>query len=150
MQNCPSISAADEKGYGPPVALRGGTHLPPLCVDLDGTLLRTDTLWETTIAHLKAHPWKGLLLPFWLARGKANLKRRLAEGVALDCATLPYTPELLEYLRKAHSEGREIVLVSGCDQAVGEQIAQHLGLFSDVITSDGKTNLTGHNKAQLL
>jgi len=119
-------------------------------VDLDGTLLKTDTLWETTIANLKAHPWKGLLLPVWLAGGRARLKQRLAEGVTLDCETLPYTPELLDYLRKAHSDGRELVLVSGCDHSVGEQIARHLGLFSDVITSDGRTNLTGRHKAQIL
>src|SRR3954466_14128295 len=124
--------------------------LPPICVDLDGTLLRTDTLWETTIAHLKARPWKGLLLPIWLWGGKAHLKQRLAEGVQLDCASLPYTPELLAYLRKAHDDGRELVLVSGCDRAVGQQVAQHLGFFSDVITSDGHTNLTGRTKARLL
>jgi 4-hydroxybenzoate polyprenyltransferase/phosphoserine phosphatase len=124
--------------------------LPPLCIDLDGTLLKTDTLWETTIAHLKAHPWKSILLPFWLQRGRAHLKQRLASGVNLDCASLPYNTELLDYLRDAHSAGRELVLVSGCDSAVGAQVAQHLGFFSEVITSDGRTNVKGHTKARIL
>jgi 4-hydroxybenzoate polyprenyltransferase/phosphoserine phosphatase len=125
-------------------------RLLPLCVDLDGTLLKTDTLWETTIAQLKARPWKALMLPIWLLQGKARLKQRLAEGVALDCASLPYTEGLLEYLREARASGRELVLVSACDRAVGAQIAEHLGLFHEVITSDGKTNLKGPAKARLL
>src|SRR2546423_3047036 len=123
---------------------------PPLCIDLDGTLLKTDTLWETALAHLKAHPWKALLFPLWLLRGRAYLKQRLAEGVKLDCASLPYTRELLDYLRQAHASGRELVLVSGCDRSVGVQIAEQFGLFSEVITSDGKTNLKGPAKAQML
>jgi 4-hydroxybenzoate polyprenyltransferase len=123
---------------------------PPLCVDLDGTLVRTDTLWECAIAHFKARPWRALLFPFWLLRGKAHLKQKLAEGVTHDCASLPYTAELVEYLRAAHASGREVVLVSACDRAVGHQIADHLGCFTCVITSDGKTNLKGPNKARAL
>ena len=126
------------------------SRLPPLCVDLDGTLVRTDTLWESAIVHLKAQPWKIFLFPFWLLRGRAYLKQKIAEGVKLDCASLPYTPELMDYLRSAHATGREIILVSACDRAIGEQIAAHLGIFSEVITSDGKTNLKGRNKARVL
>jgi 4-hydroxybenzoate polyprenyltransferase len=127
-----------------------GSQLPPLCVDLDGTLLKTDTLWETTIEQIKSRPWKGLFLPLWLLGGKAQLKQRLAEGVRLDCASLPYTEELVTYLRAARAAGRELILVSGCDRNVGTQIAEHLGIFDEVITSDGKTNLKGSTKARLL
>jgi 4-hydroxybenzoate polyprenyltransferase len=127
-----------------------GCRLPPLCVDLDGTLLKTDTIWETLIAHLKARPWHALLIPFWLLAGRARLKERLAEGVKLDCESLPYTADLVEYLREARAAGRELVLVSGCDRSVGNQIASHLGLFSEAITSDGKTNLKGRTKAEVL
>src|ERR1051326_6867772 len=125
-------------------------RLPPLCIDLDGTLVKTDTLWETAIVHLKAHPWKSLFIPFWLLAGRAQLKQRLARDVTIDCNSLPYTPELLEYLRQAHTAGREIILVSGCDRAVGDQIAKHLGLFSEVITSDGRNNVKRPAKARIL
>src|SRR4051812_36106881 len=84
--------------------------LPPLCVDLDGTLIRTDTLWEMVIALMKERPWKGLLLPLWLLlHGRAGLKKRLAEAVRLDWAALPYTTELVAYLREAHAAGRKLV-----------------------------------------
>lgn len=122
----------------------------PLCVDLDGTLLRTDTLWETLIVQLKGHPWKALLVPFWLLRGRAFLKQRLAQGAVLDCVSLPYTEELVQHLREQRATGRKLVLVSACDRAVGTQIAEHLGFFSEVITSDGCTNLKGTNKARVL
>lgn len=151
---CPTISApptvSEPCSDSPRLTDDPPKRLPPLCIDLDGTLLKTDTLWETTIAHFKAHPWKSLLLPFWLLRGKAHLKKKLASGINLDCASLPYTTDLLDYLREAHSAGRELVLVSGCDSSVGIQIAQHLGLFSQVIASDGKTNVKGSTKARIL
>jgi 4-hydroxybenzoate polyprenyltransferase len=126
------------------------SSLPPLCIDLDGTLVKTDTLLETALAYLRTHPWRSLLFPLWLLRGRAYLKSRVAEGVKLDCACLPYSEDLLNYLREARAAGRRLVLISACDRAVGTQIAEHLGLFNEVITSDGKTNMKGPVKAQLL
>src|SRR5215831_12964747 len=156
MRASPCI-AADSPPKGSPASNptpcepdEAAERLPPLCVDLDGTLLKTDTLWETTIAHLKAHPVKSMLIPFWLPRGRARLKQKLASGVSLDCASLPYTTELHDHLREERAAGRELVLVSGCDRAIGDQIARHLGLFSEIITSDGKTNVKGHTKARIL
>lgn len=122
----------------------------PLCVDLDGTLVRTDTLWETLIARLKTRPWSAGVIAWWLLRGRAHLKRKLAEGVTLDCDSLPYTTELVERIRAERKTGREIVLVSACARDVGRQIANHLGCFDDVITSDDKTNLKGRAKARAL
>lgn len=129
---------------------RSVSQQPPLCIDLDGTLLKTDTLWETFIAQLKSRPWRLLLMPLWLLRGRACLKQRLAEGVKLDCASLPYTGQLLSLLEQAHADGRRLVLVSACDRAVATQIAEHLGYFDEVLASDGKTNTKGRNKARVL
>jgi 4-hydroxybenzoate polyprenyltransferase len=147
MKQHASLLAPPPREISDPVP---ATRVPPLCVDLDGTLLKTDTLWETAIAQWKAHPWKCLLFPFWLLQGRARLKQKLAEGVTLDCSSLPYTPELLDHLREQHAAGRKLILVSACDRAVGEQIAQHLGIFSEIITSDGKTNLKAETKARVL
>ncbi|MBT9590097.1 MAG: hypothetical protein IV089_04205, partial [Thiobacillus sp.] len=56
----------------------------PLFVDLDGTLIKTDLLVESFIGLLKHYPLLALQAPFWLLRGKAYLKHRIAERIALD------------------------------------------------------------------
>ncbi len=123
---------------------------PPLCVDLDGTLVRTDTLYESVLLLVKGNPVAVLALPVWLLRGKAHLKRELASRVALDASALPYHPELLAWLRGEHAAGRKLVLVSAADERVVRAVAEHLGIFSELIASDGTTNLKGPGKRAAL
>ena len=49
----------------------------PLCVDLDGTLLATDMLWESIVLLARQRPARLALLPFWLLGGKASFKQKL-------------------------------------------------------------------------
>ncbi len=121
----------------------------PLCVDLDGTLLRTDTLWESCLA-LMRRGFAWLLLPFWLLGGKAHLKRRVAELSSLDPTTLPYNEELVRELRRQFEAGRTIVLCTGADEKVAGGIAAHLGIFAEVMASDGSVNLTAARKRRAL
>lgn len=51
----------------------------PLVIDLDGTLIHTDMLHESTLRLLRDAPMELLRLPFLLARGKALLKRHVAQ-----------------------------------------------------------------------
>lgn len=120
----------------------------PLCVDLDGTLLRGDLLYESFLRMLARQPWKLLVVPFWLMRGKAHLKRQLASYGAGNPATLPYDPRVLDLVR--NSSDRTRVLCTASDAELVMPIARHLGVFDDVICSDGRTNLAGHRKAELL
>ena len=76
----------------------------PLCVDMDGTLLRTDTLHELVAGALH-RPSVLLQIPLWLIRGRAHLKDRLAAAIALDPSTLPANDELLDYLRALDAPG---------------------------------------------
>lgn len=71
------------------------TH-PPLVVDLDGTLLRSDLLFETAMAFIRQHPLQVFKLLLWLLQGKASLKRGLALATQLDIALLPYDAEVIE------------------------------------------------------
>ena len=123
---------------------------PPLVVDLDGSLARTDTLHEQALALAKTQPLKTLLLPAWLMRGKAHLKQQLAQRVALDPATLPYNGPLLNWLKSEQQSGRRLVLCTAADARTAQAIAQHLGLFDEVIASDGQTNLSAARKADRL
>ncbi len=122
----------------------------PLCLDLDGTLIATDALWESLLLLIKHRPFSVLLLPFWLIRGRAHLKRKIADRVVPNPAALPYRPEVIAYVEKAKAEGRAVYLVTASDQRIANGIAQHLGLFDEVIGSDGETNLKAEKKAAFL
>ncbi len=122
----------------------------PLCVDLDGTLIKTDLVWESLVRLLKRNPFYLLIIPFWLTRGRALLKQRLATRVVLDPATLPYNEEFLAFLRQAKQKGRRLVLVTASDSVPARMVAEHLGLFDEVLASDGTLNLRGCAKGDAL
>src|SRR5437868_3241528 len=88
----------------------GSTHV--LFVDLDGTLVATDILWEALILAVKRRPWLALKVPLWACRGRAVLKSRLAALVEPDPRDLPYRPEVLDFLRRQKDRGRRIVLAT--------------------------------------
>jgi 4-hydroxybenzoate polyprenyltransferase len=124
---------------------------PVLCVDLDGTLVRTDLLWESLLLVLKREPWVLLLLPLWLLRGgRAHVKERIARRVAVDAAVLPYHEELLAFLQAEHAAGRRLVLATATHRRLAEPVADHLGLFDEVIATAGVANLAGAAKGRAL
>jgi 4-hydroxybenzoate polyprenyltransferase/phosphoserine phosphatase len=119
---------------------------PVLCVDLDGTLVKSDTLHDSALALARHHPAALLKIPGWLVQGKAALKRHLADAVQLDVAHLPYNRELLQYLEQQRCTGRPIYLATAADADTANRIAAHLGIFTGVLASDGQLNLAGKNK----
>jgi phosphoserine phosphatase len=118
----------------------------PLCVDLDGTLVRSDTLKDSIRALVWQRPLVALRLPFWVLRGKAAFKAKIAESVTLDAAKLRYNRPLLEFLRQQHAAGRAIYLATAADAKLAKAIAEHVGLFTATLASDGSTNLFGEAK----
>ncbi|MFC1642416.1 UbiA family prenyltransferase [Myxococcota bacterium] len=122
----------------------------PLCVDLDGTLVTTDSLWEGVALLFRQRPWVLLVAPLWLFGGRARFKRAVAKHVRLDPATLPYRSELLDSLRVARQGGRQIVLATAADRSVAEAVAQHLDLFDAIHASDGELNLKATTKRDRL
>ena len=123
---------------------------PPLAVDLDGTLVKTDLLVESVLVLLKQKPWSVLILPFWLLKGRANFKSQVARRVSLDVRVLPYREELLDSLRSQHVQGRAIVLATAADMRIARQVADDVGLFESILASDGTTNLSGETKRNRL
>lgn len=122
----------------------------PLVVDLDGTLLRTDTLVESLLVLAREHPRALLKLPVWLARGRAHFKHRVARLARLDVATLPVAHEVLGFLRAQKAQGRRLILATGADATVARAVADQLGLFDCVLASDGAVNLTARAKRERL
>ncbi|MGR9053749.1 MAG: haloacid dehalogenase-like hydrolase, partial [Gammaproteobacteria bacterium] len=122
----------------------------PLVVDLDGTLIRTDLLHESALRVFRDKPLDALLVPYWLARGKAVLKRHLAERAVFDPSSFPYNTDLIEWLKTQRDHGRRLVLCTASDSRFADSISKYLGLFDEVIASDGETNLAGRKKAAAL
>jgi hydroxymethylpyrimidine pyrophosphatase-like HAD family hydrolase len=116
-----------------------------IAVDLDGTLTLTDTLHESALCLLRESPASVLALPFWLLGGKAALKAKVAERVDLDVTALPYNSTLIDWLKEERAAGKRIVLCTATDERVAQAIADHLGLFDEVLASDGTTNNAGTN-----
>ena len=126
------------------------TSTRPLCVDLDGTLIRTDLAIEHLLQLLKRNPLFVFLLPLWLWRGRAVLKREIAKRVTFDAAELPYNEAFLSYLREQKAAGRKLVLATAADQLQAQAVADHLGIFSAVYASDGRVNLSADAKRRRL
>jgi 4-hydroxybenzoate polyprenyltransferase/phosphoserine phosphatase len=118
----------------------------PLCVDLDGTLVKSDTLVDSLLVLMRTRPLEALKAPLWALRGKANLKREVTARVQLNVEYLPYNRAVLEYLMAQRGEGRKIYLATGADAGLADRIARHLNIFEAVLSSDGNTNNIGSNK----
>jgi 4-hydroxybenzoate polyprenyltransferase len=118
----------------------------PLCVDLDGTLVKSDTLFDGALQFLRRRPLESWRLGLWLVEGKAKLKTEVARSAPLDAARLPYNMEVLHFLQAQHREGREIYLTTGADGMLAERVAAHLGIFSGVLATDPAQNLTHTRK----
>jgi apolipoprotein N-acyltransferase len=122
----------------------------PLCVDLDGTLIKTDLLWEYLAQLLRRNPLLIFAVLWWWSRGRARLKQQLARRVAPDPAALPYHLEFLAWLRAQKAAGRRLVLATASDIHMARPVAEYVGLFDEVLGSDGRTNLRSGNKLKLL
>ena len=122
----------------------------PLVVDLDGTLIKTDLMWESLASRLQRNPFAIFGILFWWTRGRAFLKERLGKRVRLDPATLPTNEKFLAWLREQKKSGRKIVLATASDFQMAKPVADYFGIFDEVLASDGRTNLRSENKLKAL
>jgi phosphoserine phosphatase len=123
----------------------------PLVVDLDGTLIRTDAFWEIFFKGFLHNPL--LILPStvaFLRGGRPAVKKYLADTISINLETLPVNQHVLELIQKAKLEGTTVYLASGSDQKIVDQILRLRPEFTEGFGSDGKTNLTGVHKLNLL
>jgi len=121
----------------------------PLYVDLDGTLLRGDSLLEA-LSRLVVRPSVWPLLLRALFSGKAAFKLAVSTHAALRAEGLPYRNDFLAWLNAQRDTGRRLVLATGADRQIAVAVADHLGVFDDVLASDGRTNLTGTQKLKAI
>jgi apolipoprotein N-acyltransferase len=134
----------------PPTPDAPSLNQVPLVVDLDGTLIKTDLLWESLARLLRRNPFQVFPILFWWMRGRAFLKKQLVRRVEIDPAALPYHKSFLEFLRGQKSAGRKLILATASDLQMALPVANHVGLFDEVLGSDGKANLRSENKLKVL
>lgn len=126
------------------------TAAPPLVVDLDGTLVKTDLLIESVLALIRKEPLTVFLFPLWVVHGIAWFKHEVARRVSLDLAKLPWRREFIDDLRRQRGRGRCLVLATGSDERLARAVAGYLKIFDLVLASDGSKNLCGDAKRSAL
>ncbi len=120
-----------------------------LCVDLDGTLIRSDMIIECIVTLLRSP--KSILNIFkWLSKGRAYFKYELARNTNIDISTLPYNSEVIGLIKREKKLGTKVVLVTAASEVIAEKIAAHLDLFDEVIASTPDINLKGEVKARAM
>ena len=117
-----------------------------LFVDLDGTLIKSDLLFECLVPIIKNYFYAIFLAPFWLLKGKAYLKDKFSDLVSINPEILPYNNNVLECIRKEKENGSKIILATASNIKLAKSISDYLGIFDDVIASSKEENLKGKNK----
>lgn len=118
----------------------------PLCVDLDGTLVETNTLFEATISALKKNPLRVFVLFFTVFKGKAAVKHQIGEYASGEKFVWLYNSKFLTFLRIEHARGRKLILATASDKTIADAIAAELGIFDEVIASTPLTPVTASKK----
>ena len=119
-----------------------------LAVDLDGTLLHGDLLWEHLVRFLIAAPWRmGSVLVWWLKGGRASLKAKLASRTAIDGALLPWNLEVVEFCKARAAEGWTVVVATAANEKAAAAASAAGPFIAAVIGSDEATNLKSERKA---
>ncbi|WP_373414940.1 UbiA family prenyltransferase [Ensifer aridi] len=122
----------------------------PLVCDLDGTLIKSDSLHENLFDALFHSPRQLLrTIPNWF-KGRAALKEALANVRSIEPQLLPYREQMLELIRRAQSAGRETYLVTAADQSIANDVISYLGSFDGAKGSNGSLNLKSRRKLQWL
>ena len=107
----------------------------PIAVDMDGTLILTDMSWVSIKRVILRRPWSILgMLAKEFSGKRAQWKRDLAERLVFDPSELEYHEGFLDWLTGERAKGRTLILATASDRIIAEQVAGHVGLFSDAVS----------------
>jgi len=122
----------------------------PLVLDVDGTFLRTDMLFECFWAGMGKDPIKVVKTALTHFGERQVLKQKLAEIAELRVDLLPVNENVADLARSAKEDGRDVVLASASDTSLVERVARTHDLGDRVFASTGDVNLKGDAKAAAL
>ena len=121
----------------------------PLVIDLDQTLLATDTFHESLLLFLRRRPAEAWKVPGWIFSGRAIVKHRVAEAVTDDdAAFFPARRELVALAEKEAARGRKIVLATAADYTIAERIQRRFPFIQELIATSEGQNLKAAAKAE--
>lgn len=120
--------------------------MSPLYVDLDGTFIKSDMLFESLVIAIKKNPFVIFMSLLWLTKGKSYLKFKLSELADITIELLPLNQEFYSFLVHEKEKGREIILATASNDKYAQKICSTFNLFQSYISSDKDTNLKGKNK----
>ena len=122
----------------------------PLVTDLDGSLIKIDSIFESTILCIKSNIFNIFLIPFLILKGKNHFKNFVTDHSSLDPSLFPYNSEVLNLLKENKAIGRRIVLSTATTENIAKSVSDHLNIFDEVIFSSRDHNNRANNKAQKL
>lgn len=133
------------------------THVPvdtdqtiPLVLDLDGTLIRTDSLQEQALGLIRRKPFAIFKLVAWVFAGRVVLKERLAAAVPLDPEFLPVNEDVVALAQREAAKGRKIVLATAAHADTARPFLQRFPFITELLATEGTLNLKGKAKAEAL
>lgn len=121
-----------------------------LCLDLDGTLIKSDALFESVFQLIKINPLFIFFIPIWLMKGKPNLKEQIDKRIDFNASTLPYNQELIDYAIEQRATGRKVYLATASHISIAEKVDKHLGIFDGIYATKDGYNLKSEKKAKVL
>jgi 4-hydroxybenzoate polyprenyltransferase len=122
----------------------------PLVVDMDGTLIRVDSLHESFIQLLAKQPFSAIAAVAKIIHGRVAFKKAVADHILPDPHTLPFNESVLDAIKEERRQGRRVYLATASDKRVAEIIADFVGGFSGIFASSPNVNLSGKAKADCL
>jgi 4-hydroxybenzoate polyprenyltransferase len=122
-----------------------------LVVDLDGTLVLTDMLFESLILFIKFRSYRILFLLMHLLRGKVEFKNFISNEIEglLNVKSLPYNQKLIKWIYDQKKNGAKVFLATATHESIAKKIGLHLKLF-DGIFATKNINLKGLVKKDCL
>lgn len=120
--------------------------LPPLCVDLDGTLIRTNSIIDAGVMAIKRNPLR--IFPLFVAatKGRAHVKEKIGIYTTHEQLHFVYNTPLIAWLKEQKSRGRKLILATASDTHIATFVANHLALFEEIIASTAKRPIEAATK----
>lgn len=122
----------------------------PLVVDVDGTFIKTDMLFEGFWKALGQAPLKTLRATWRHFSDRAVLKSKIAQIAGIRVDLLPVNKAVADLVDQARTEGREVIFASAADQGQIDALAACHGISGDHLATQGHINLKGQAKADAL